>query len=52
MKQYHRLAALPEVVMALAKRRGFDEAAIQRLRAAKAEQRGAFDLGHFLIKAE
>jgi hypothetical protein len=38
--------------MAIAKRRGFGEAAVEQLRAAKAEQRGAFELGILLIKAE
>jgi len=51
------LADLLEVVMALAARRGaarrgIDEATIQRIRATKAEQRGSFDGGHFLLKAE
>ena len=46
------LADLLEVVMALAKTRGFDEGAIQRMRATKADQRGGFDLGCFLLKAE
>ena len=46
------LADLLEVIMALAKGHGFDEATIQRIRATKADQRGGFDLGYFLIKAE
>ena len=46
------LADLLEVVMALAARHGFDEATIQRIRATKAEQRGAYDLGYYLLKAE
>jgi predicted house-cleaning noncanonical NTP pyrophosphatase (MazG superfamily) len=46
------LADLLEVVMAIAKRRGYGEAAIQQLRADKAVQRGAFDLGFFLVEAE
>lgn len=46
------LVDLLEVIMAIAKRRGFGEAAVEQLRAAKAEQRGAFELGILLIKAE
>jgi predicted house-cleaning noncanonical NTP pyrophosphatase (MazG superfamily) len=46
------LADLLEVVMAIAKRRGYGEAAIQQLRADKAARRGAFDLGFFLVEAE
>jgi predicted house-cleaning noncanonical NTP pyrophosphatase (MazG superfamily) len=46
------LADLLEVVMAIAKRRGYGEAAIQQLRADKAAQRGVFDLGFFLVEAE
>jgi len=46
------LADLIEVIMALAKQRGFDEAAIQAIRAARADERGVFDLGHFLIAVE
>lgn len=46
------LADLLEVIMAIAKRRGFDEATILQLREAKAAQRGTFELGFFLLKAE
>jgi predicted house-cleaning noncanonical NTP pyrophosphatase (MazG superfamily) len=46
------LADLLEVVMALARRRGFSEARIDELRAEKAAQRGAFDRAVFLISAE
>ena len=46
------LADLLEVLLALAKRRGYGEAAIQQLRSAKLEQRGAFDLSLLLISAE
>jgi predicted house-cleaning noncanonical NTP pyrophosphatase (MazG superfamily) len=46
------LVDLLEVIMAIAKRRGLTEAAVQQLRAAKAAQRGAYDLGVFLISAE
>lgn len=46
------LADLLEVVMAIAKRRGFTEAAIQQMREAKTAQRGAFDRALFLISAE
>jgi predicted house-cleaning noncanonical NTP pyrophosphatase (MazG superfamily) len=46
------LADLLEVIMAIAKRRGLSEAAVQQVRAAKAAQRGAYDLGVFLISAE
>ena len=46
------LADLIEVVVALAKLRGFNEAAVQRLRQAKAAQRGTFDRAMFLISAE
>ena len=46
------LADLIEVVMAIARRRGFTEAAIQRLREAKAAQRGTFERALFLISAE
>ncbi len=46
------LADLLEVIMAIAKRRGLSEAAIQQIRAAKAAQRGTYDLGVFLVSAE
>jgi predicted house-cleaning noncanonical NTP pyrophosphatase (MazG superfamily) len=46
------LADLVEVVMAIARRRGFTEAAIQQLREAKAAQRGTFERALFLISAE
>jgi predicted house-cleaning noncanonical NTP pyrophosphatase (MazG superfamily) len=46
------LADLLEVVMALARRRGFSEARIEELRAAKVAQRGTFDRAVFLISAE
>jgi predicted house-cleaning noncanonical NTP pyrophosphatase (MazG superfamily) len=46
------LADLIEVVMAIARRRGFTEAAIQQLREAKAAQRGTFERALFLISAE
>ena len=46
------LADLLEVVMALAKLRGFNEAAVQQLREAKAAQRGRFERALFLISAE
>ena len=46
------LADLLEVIMAMAKQRGYSEAQIQEMRSAKAAQRGAFDLGYFLVSAE
>lgn len=46
------LADLLEVIMAIARQRGYDEARIGELRAAKTLERGAFGMGYFLIKAE
>ena len=46
------LADLLEVIMAIARQRGCDEARIGELRAAKTLERGAFGMGYFLIKAE
>jgi predicted house-cleaning noncanonical NTP pyrophosphatase (MazG superfamily) len=46
------LADLLEVLMAIARRRGFTEAAIQQLREAKSAQRGTFERALFLISAE
>jgi len=46
------LADLLEVIMAIARQRGCDEARIGKLRAAKTLERGAFEMGYFLIKAE
>ena len=46
------LADLLEVIMAIARERGRDEARIGKLRAAKTLERGAFKMGYFLIKAE
>jgi predicted house-cleaning noncanonical NTP pyrophosphatase (MazG superfamily) len=46
------LADLLEVIVAMAKQRGYSETQIQQLRSSKAAQRGAFDLGFFLISAE
>jgi predicted house-cleaning noncanonical NTP pyrophosphatase (MazG superfamily) len=46
------LADLLEVLLATARQRGFSESAIQQLRAAKAEQRGTFELALLLISAE
>jgi predicted house-cleaning noncanonical NTP pyrophosphatase (MazG superfamily) len=46
------LADLLEVIVAMAKRRGVTEAALQQLREAKAAQRGAFDRALFLVSAE
>jgi predicted house-cleaning noncanonical NTP pyrophosphatase (MazG superfamily) len=46
------LADLLEVLVALARQRGCTEAAIQQLRAAKADQRGAFDLALLLVSAQ
>lgn len=46
------LADLLEVIMAIARQRGCDEARIGELRAAKTLERGAFGMGYFLIKTE
>jgi predicted house-cleaning noncanonical NTP pyrophosphatase (MazG superfamily) len=46
------LADLIEVIMAMARQRGYDEDAIGRLRAAKTLERGAFGLGYFLIATD
>ncbi|HJX67829.1 MAG TPA: nucleoside triphosphate pyrophosphohydrolase [Candidatus Limnocylindrales bacterium] len=46
------LADLIEVIVALAKRRGYDEAKLNELRAQKASQRGTFDRGLFLESVE
>jgi predicted house-cleaning noncanonical NTP pyrophosphatase (MazG superfamily) len=46
------LADLLEVILTLARKRGFDEADMQRIRAEKAELRGGFDRGCFLVETE
>ena len=46
------LADLLEVIMAIARQRGFDEARIGELRAAKTLERGAFGMGYFLIATD
>jgi len=46
------LADLLEVIIALARQRGYDEARIGKLRETKTLERGAFGMGYFLIKAE
>ena len=46
------LADLLEVIIALARQRGYDEEAIGRMREAKTLEHGAFGMGYFLIKAE
>lgn len=46
------LADLIEVIMAIAKRRGFSEATVEQLRAAKADQRGTFERAILLLTAE
>ena len=51
-KAAEELADLIEVIVAIARERGCDEARIGKLRAAKTLERGAFGMGQFLIKAE
>jgi predicted house-cleaning noncanonical NTP pyrophosphatase (MazG superfamily) len=46
------LADLIEVILAIAGRLGYDEAEIQRVRAEKAAQRGAFEAGCYLVDSE
>jgi predicted house-cleaning noncanonical NTP pyrophosphatase (MazG superfamily) len=46
------LADLLEVILTLARKRGFDEAEMQRIRAEKAKLRGVFDRGCFLVETE
>jgi predicted house-cleaning noncanonical NTP pyrophosphatase (MazG superfamily) len=46
------LVDLLEILTAIARQRGYTEARIQELRADKAAQRGAFELGIFLVTAE
>ena len=46
------LADILEVVMAIALQRGYDEEAIERLRAVKTLEHGAYGMGYFLIKAD
>jgi predicted house-cleaning noncanonical NTP pyrophosphatase (MazG superfamily) len=46
------LADLAEVIVALAARRGCDEAQLDELRAAKTAARGAFDLGMYLTSVD
>jgi predicted house-cleaning noncanonical NTP pyrophosphatase (MazG superfamily) len=46
------LADLLEVIIAIARQRGYDEEAIGRVREAKTLEHGAFGMGYFLIKAE
>jgi predicted house-cleaning noncanonical NTP pyrophosphatase (MazG superfamily) len=46
------LADLVEVIMAVARQRGYDEEAIARLRATKTLEHGAYGMGYFLIKAD
>jgi predicted house-cleaning noncanonical NTP pyrophosphatase (MazG superfamily) len=46
------LADLIEVILAIAGRLGYDEAEIQRVRSEKADRRGAFEAGCYLVDSE